>query len=150
MTLLPFVVSADRSRPAPWQVLAGGDRTGGLVTFGEARVPARSGGPARHVHSREDEAIYVIEGVLTVEVGPDRYEAGPGTLTWLPRTVPHAFANLGEQSVWAFGIITPSGLEGMFSEIGAYLEGLQGPPDERVIADINARYGVTPAGPPIS
>ncbi|HZC51410.1 MAG TPA: cupin domain-containing protein [Mycobacterium sp.] len=150
MTLLPFVVSADRSQNAPWQVLAGGDRTGGSVTFGEARVPPRGSGPARHVHSREDEAIFIIEGVLTVEVGPDRYEAGPGTLTWLPRGVPHAFGNLGDEPVWAFGVITPSGLEGMFSEIGAYLARLHGPPDEQVIADINARYGVTPVGPPIS
>lgn len=149
MTLLPFVVSADRVGDAPWQVLAGGERTGGSVTFGEARVPPRGGGPARHVHSREDEAIYVIEGVLVVEVGPDRFEAGPGMLTWLPRGVPHAFANLGEEPVWAFGVITPAGLEGMFAEIGAYLAGLQGPPDGQVIAEINARYGVTAAGPPI-
>jgi quercetin dioxygenase-like cupin family protein len=150
MTLQPFVVSADPSSPVPWQVLAGAERTDGLVTFGEARVPARGGGPARHVHSREDEAIYVIEGLLTVEVGSDRYEAGPGTLIWLPRGVPHTFGNLGEAPVWAFGVITPAGLEGMFSEIAAYLDGLQGPPDDQVIAEINARYGVRPAGPPIS
>jgi quercetin dioxygenase-like cupin family protein len=148
MTLQPFVVSPDPAGAAPWQVLAGGDRTGGLVTFGEARVPARGGGPARHVHSREDEAIFVIEGLLTVEVGSERHEAGPGSLTWLPRGVPHTFGNFGDEPVWAFGVITPAGLEGMFREIGEYLDGLQGPPDDRVIAEINARYGVTPAGPP--
>lgn len=142
MTLQPFVVLADAASDAPWQVLAGGDRTGGLVTFGEARIPAHGGGPSRHVHSREDEAIFVVEGLLTVEVGSERHDVGPGTLTWLPRGVPHTFGNFGDQPVWAFGVITPSGLEGMFREISEYLNGLQGPPDDKVIADINARYGV--------
>jgi len=55
----PFLVPADEQRRDPWQVLAGGERTGGLVTIGDARIPPRTPGPGRHIHSREDEAIYV-------------------------------------------------------------------------------------------
>ena len=53
----------------------------------------RSSGPGLHVHTREDEAIYVIEGVLTVRQGEKTHEAGAGTLVWLPRNEPHTFAN---------------------------------------------------------
>jgi hypothetical protein len=36
-----------------------------LVTVGDARLPVSTVGPARHIHSCEDEAIYVASGVLT-------------------------------------------------------------------------------------
>lgn len=149
MTVGPFIVSSDPSVLTPWQVLAGGDRTSGQVTFGEARLPARGGGPPRHVHTREDEAVYVVEGVLTIEVGDERFEAAAGSLVWLPRGLPHVFANLSDEPVRTFGVITPAGLEQMFAEVAEYFAGLHGPPDEAVIIEINARYGVTPVGPPL-
>jgi mannose-6-phosphate isomerase-like protein (cupin superfamily) len=144
-----FVVHRDPGLPGPWQVLAGGDRTGGSVIFGEARLPARSSGPGLHVHSREDEATYVISGVMTFVVGDRRFEAGPGELVWLPREVPHTFANLGDEPVRSLGITTPAGLEGMFEEQAAYFAGLQGPPDPERIREIGDRYGVRSLGPPL-
>ena len=141
----PFLVTGEEQRRDPWRVVAGGERTGGLVTIGDARIPARTAGPAWHIHSREDEAIYVTSGVLTVEVGGQRHQAGRGSLVWLPRGVPHTFANLSDEPVWTVGVITPSGLEEMFAEIAAYLAGLTGPPDQQTIIAINAKYGVRPA-----
>ena len=102
----PFLVTGEEQRRDPWRVVAGGERTGGLVTIGDARIPARTAGPAWHIHSREDEAIYVTSGVLTVEVGGQRHQAGPGSLVWLPRGVPHTFANLSDEPVWTVGVIT--------------------------------------------
>lgn len=145
----PFVVHRDASNPGPWQVLAAGERTAGTVIFGEARLPARSSGPGLHVHTREDEAAYVISGVMTFVVGERRFDAGAGQLVWLPREVPHTFANLGDEPVWAFGVTTPAGLEGMFEEQAAYFATLQGPPDPHVIEGIGARYGVRSLGPPL-
>src|SRR5688572_26583369 len=113
-----FVVQADSEAPGPWQVLAGGDRTAGSVMFGEARVPAHTSGPGLHVHSLEDEAVFIVNGVMTFVVGDRRLEAGAGQLVWLPREVPHTFANLGDEPVWALGVTTPAGLEGMFVEQG--------------------------------
>ena len=144
-----FVAQRDPEVPGPWQVLAGGDRTAGSVIFGEARLPPHSSGPGLHVHSREDEAAYIIAGVLTFVIGEDRLEAGPGQLVWLPREVPHTFANLGDEPVWAFGVTTPAGLEGMFAEQAEYFAGLSGPPDPAVIGEIGARYGVRNLGPPL-
>lgn len=143
----PFRVA--RESDDPWVVLADGSMTGGSVSFGEARLPPRSAGPSLHVHSNEDEAAYVVSGTLTFRVGEDTFEAGPGTLVWLPRGVPHTFANCSDEPVCAFGTVTPAGLEGMFAEQAAYFASLTGPPDEARIEEIGARWGVTRIGPPI-
>ena len=146
----PFLIPADERRRDPWRIVAGGERTGGLVTIGDAHMPPRTPGPGRHTHSREDEAIYVTSGLLTVDVGGQRHQVGPGSLIWLPHGIPHTFANRSDQPVRTVGVITPSGLENMFAEIAAYLAALTGPPDPDTITAINARYGVTPAdGPPL-
>lgn len=142
-----FIVQHDPTTPGPWQVLAGGERTAGSVMFGEARLPGRTAGPGLHVHSREDEAVFVISGVMTFVVGSERFRAGAGQLVWLPREVPHTFANLDDAPVWAFGVTTPAGLEGMFAEQAAYFSSLAGPPDPDRIREIGDRYGVRSLGP---
>ncbi len=144
----PFTARAD-PKSGLWQVLAGGLETAGSVVFGEARLAPATPGPHLHVHSREDEAVYVIHGEMTFRVGDETFTAGSGTLVWLPREVPHTFANLGEVPVWAFGATTPAGLEGMFEEQAAYFASLAGPPDEGIIDEIGARYGVRRVGPPL-
>ncbi|MGQ0842738.1 MAG: cupin domain-containing protein [Sporichthyaceae bacterium] len=151
MTLgIPFLVGPPGDRPRPWRVIADGTDTAG-IGFGDARIPAGVPGPGRHVHTHEDEAIYVVGGVLTVEVGEHRYEAGPETLVWLPRGVPHAFANLGEEEVRTVGVFNSPTLGRMFAEQEAYFASLTGPPDPTVLAEIGARYGVHRVdGPPLT
>lgn len=146
----PFVVEAPDTQEGPWRVIASGDRTGGLITVGEARMPPRSSGPSLHVHEREDEGTFVIEGTLTFVIGEDRFEARAGSFVWAPRGVPHTFANLSEEPVRVLGMIVPSGLEGMFIEQAEYFAGLSGPPDPVRIDEIGSRYGVKVVGPPIS
>ena len=131
----PFTIEAC-DQDVPWALLAGGKRTGGLVTFGQAHLGPRSAGPARHMHTHEDEAVFVFSGVLTLEVGDRRFEAGPHSLTWLPRHVPHVFANLSDEEVWALGVMTPAGLEEMFEARDRYLAELDGPPDMEVILEL--------------
>ena len=133
----------------PWRVLAGADLTGGLVGFGDARIPPHTAGPGLHVHTREDEASYVIAGIVTFVVGDRTFEAGPETLVWLPRTVPHTFANRGDEDAWVVGVTSPAGIEAMFEEQAAYFAGLTGPPDRDYLAELGARFGVSSLGPPL-
>ncbi|MBV8196477.1 MAG: cupin domain-containing protein [Candidatus Dormibacteraeota bacterium] len=119
------------------------------MTIGEADMPPMSSGPSLHVHSREDEIGLVIEGVLTVQLGDERFEVPAGGIAFLARGVPHAFANLTAERVRVIGLITPSGLEGMFAETGEYVRSLSGPPDPIHVAAIAERYGVKTIGPPI-
>lgn len=48
--------------------------------------------PLRHTHTRDDESLYMFTGVVDVECGEDRFEAGPGSFVYLPRNLPHADA----------------------------------------------------------
>jgi mannose-6-phosphate isomerase-like protein (cupin superfamily) len=144
-----FVMQRDPEVAGPWQVLAGGDRTAGAVMFGEAKLPPRTSGPGLHVHSREDEAAFIITGTLTFQIGDRRFEATAGQLVWLPRGEPHTFANLGDETVHVLGVTTPAGLEGMFQEQADYFAGLTTPPDPDRIREIGERYGLRGLGPPI-
>lgn len=121
------------------------------MSLGDGRIAPGAPGPGRHVHTNEDEGIYVISGVLTVEVGEHRFEAGPESFVFMPRAVPHTFANLSDQEVRTVGLVNPTGLEAMFREQINYFATLQGPPDHEFLMALSARYGVYPVdGPPLA
>lgn len=143
----PYLIEHDPDHVGPWRVIAGGAKTQGQLVIGEANLPPRTSGPSLHVHEHEDEATFVIEGVLTFKIGDAEFQAGPGALVWAPRGIPHTFANRTDEPVRVLGVITPAGIEGMFREQGDYFSGLQGPPDEDLIAEIGSRYGVKVVGP---
>jgi uncharacterized protein YjlB len=44
-----------------------------------------------HLHHAEDEALYVLEGEITVIHAGEKTVAGPGSYIFLPRGVPHGF-----------------------------------------------------------
>ncbi|MCA1727456.1 MAG: cupin domain-containing protein [Actinobacteria bacterium] len=134
----------------PWQVLGDSSLTNGEFLFGEARLDPGTPTPGLHVHEHEDESMYVVEGVLTVELGGDRTELHPGDFMVLPRAVPHRFANLHEEPVRAVGVVAPTAIEGYFAEQAAYFATLDGPPDPDRIAEMAAPYGITIIGPPLS
>jgi uncharacterized cupin superfamily protein len=140
----PLLVEAPTDRTTPWRVMVDGKRSRGM-SLGDAVIPPRTSGPARHVHTREDEGVYVIDGVLTAEVGEQRYEVGPGAFLWMPRGLPHTFANLGEDPVRVLGLINPSGFEQFFFEMAEYIASTDEEPDVEVILQMNQRYGVYPA-----
>ena len=149
----PFVLGPETSRGVgggPWRTRVRGADTGGLLAIGDAHMPPMSAGPSLHVHTREDEASYVIEGVLTVVLGEERFNVPAGGIAWLPRGVPHTFANLTAEPVRVVGTIVPAGLEGMFAEYAAYFGASQGPPDQAALDEIGQRYGITVVGPPIA
>src|ERR671919_2812166 len=81
-TLRPYVRSAELDNSF-WYInqlmsaLAEGEDTGGRLTVYEILFPPDSG-PPLHVHERDDEAFYVIEGSLSVRVGIRSSELRPG------------------------------------------------------------------------
>lgn len=111
--------------------------------------------PPRHIHHREDEALYVLEGEITFYVGDEIYEATPGTLVRLPRGVPHSFT-FETGVVRILDLITPGGVEEhfrnpQFSEPAREMTlppPPEGPPDIAAIVAEMERYGVEVVGPP--
>lgn len=134
----------------PWQVLGDSKATNGGFLFGEARLEPGAQAPGLHVHSREDESIYVIDGVMTVELDGERVNLHPGDFLVLPRGIPHRFGNLTDEPVRALGVVAPTGIEGYFKAQAEYLSTLSGPPDPARLAEMVAPYGITLLGPPLT
>jgi mannose-6-phosphate isomerase-like protein (cupin superfamily) len=132
----------------PFFRLASG-QTDGLLTLGEVRLPPLTAGPGLHVHAREDELFFVLDGVLTVQVGDELHDIAAGGLAWGARGTPHAFANRGKSPLHVMIMWIPGGAEGLFVEMGTYLQTVTGEPDQQVMAEIQARYGCTHVGPQI-
>jgi mannose-6-phosphate isomerase-like protein (cupin superfamily) len=128
------------------------ETTGGAYALMEAVAPAGSG-PPLHVHHREDESFWVLEGRLTVRCGEDTFTAGPGSYVFLPRDVPHTFAVEGGVPARILSMATPGGLEGYFVTVGrpAETDGLPpaGPLDVATLASVGEDFGVEVLGPPI-
>ncbi|MGP3912526.1 cupin domain-containing protein [Nonomuraea sp. 10N515B] len=71
-------------------VKTGADQTGGAFTLIEWSAPAGFGLP-QHIHDREDEAFYILEGKIAIDCGDHHWTAGPGDFAFLPRHIPHSF-----------------------------------------------------------
>jgi quercetin dioxygenase-like cupin family protein len=75
----------------------------------ELTVPPRFAGPPAHVHHDFDEAIYVLDGALTMTRGDaDPQPAPPGSLILAPRGTRHTFANPTDAPARVLGVWTPA------------------------------------------
>jgi quercetin dioxygenase-like cupin family protein len=107
-------------------VLLRGAESGGHVALVENAVPAGWDGPPLHHHDF-DETFYVLEGELTFALGDERLNAGPGTLLFAPRGVPHTLAGLSGAGARYLLAITPAGFERYFDRIAAEQAGIDPP-----------------------
>jgi mannose-6-phosphate isomerase-like protein (cupin superfamily) len=103
-------------------------------------------GPPRHVHTREDEIYYVVEGQVRIWRGGESFVVGPGAVVFMPRNVPHTFQNVGTGESRIVIVITPGRLQAFFEEAGA--RRLAAPADEAAITALARRYGIKVLGPP--
>jgi mannose-6-phosphate isomerase-like protein (cupin superfamily) len=118
---------------------AAAETTGGSCTLLEEVTPLLD--TPTHVHSREDEMYYVIEGEHVFVCGGQEFHVGPGGTVFLPRGVPHAHRRLVQGVGRLLCILTPAGLEGFF-RILAEATRSGGPMDE-AYARASREYGIT-------
>ena len=139
--------------PNRMTIKATAETTGGAYGLFEALVAPRSG-PPLHVHHREDEAFWVLEGELTMVCGDETFSAVPGSYVFLPRGVPHTFVNEGDTPARMLTLISPGGGERFFVDAGRAPEGEglppAGPPDVEKLARVGAEYGNEIVGPPLA
>lgn len=103
-----------------YRFLATGDETNGKYAMFEAMVPP-GGGPPPHIHSREEESFYVLEGEITFRVGDEQLVATAGMFANMPFGTPHSFKNESSQPAKMIISVAPAGLEQMFFEFGVEL-----------------------------
>jgi mannose-6-phosphate isomerase-like protein (cupin superfamily) len=108
-----FAVGSDEGEARWWfgglaTIKATKEQTGGHYTLVEV-LNAEGEGPL-HVHYREDEGFWILEGELTVEVGEERIKAGPGSFVFGPKGVPHRYIVESGPARLLF-ILSPGGFE---------------------------------------
>jgi len=127
--------------------------TGGAYGLVESWVRAGSS-PPLHVHHREDEAFYVLEGQVRFHADGRDILAGPGSFVFLPRDVPHTFVVEGDREARVLTLMTPGGGEGFFVDAGRPAGGPglppAGPPDVALQARVAPTYAAEILGPPIA
>jgi quercetin dioxygenase-like cupin family protein len=93
-----------------------------------------------HVHDREDELIYVVEGEYGIMLGDKNFQANAGDEIYFPKHIPHAFQNTGSKAGRTLWTVIPGGnFEEFFDKLGALPAG---EPDLKVVAQIFAEYGM--------
>jgi mannose-6-phosphate isomerase-like protein (cupin superfamily) len=114
----------------------GGDE-GELLTFGEVRILVRASAESTggafslveemppmvdtplHVHARDDELFYILEGEHVIQVGEREFRVGPGGVVFAPRGVPHAQRRVEPGVGRLLALTVPGGLDGFFRELAA-------------------------------
>jgi mannose-6-phosphate isomerase-like protein (cupin superfamily) len=93
-----------------------------------------------HLHTREDEYSFVLQGRMGALLGEEVVEAGPGDLVFKPRNQWHTFWNAGEEPCRILEIISPAGFERFFQEL-VEMGGVT-QVDPEAFAQLSDRYGL--------
>ena len=123
--------------------LATGEDTRGQFALME-QVASKGNVPPRHIHHREDETFYVVEGEMTFSVGDETIKATPGTMVFAPRDIAHSFTIDSEQ-VRILVMVAPAGAEGFFKECSVPAPSLTlPPPGEPPYSEIQKMMALAP------
>ena len=93
-----------------------------------------------HVHSYEDEVVYVMEGAIQIRLGHEKRQAVVGGVAHLPKHVPHALYNPLKTPSRYLAIAIPGGMENFFDELNVALEA--GTLDDVMHKEISRKYGI--------
>jgi quercetin dioxygenase-like cupin family protein len=134
-------------------ILADSQETGGQYGLIESLSP-KGTEPPRHIHSREDEAFYLLEGEITFYIGDETYKAAPGMFVSAPRGVPHSYT-FETDVIRMLVLVAPGGFEEFFrpAQYSKPAQALEipppeGPPDVQAIVAALEHHGVEVVGPP--
>jgi quercetin dioxygenase-like cupin family protein len=101
------------------------------------------GGPPVHIHLKQDEWFYVMEGEVLFQLGSERRTLRAGESVLGPRGIPHGFAGVGEKPAHMLIAFTPAGkMEAFFRETAV-------PNGPKMDAPLMARYDMQYVGPPL-
>jgi quercetin dioxygenase-like cupin family protein len=130
-SLEPFAVAAGEGEARWWgpglaEIKATAADTGGQVTILEITEPPRAAAPL-HVHHKEDEGFWILEGSATFEVGEQTIEARAGDYLLGPRDIPHRYTT-GPEGCRMLFILTPGGFEELLRAISRPAETRNLPP----------------------
>lgn len=94
-----------------------GEETGNSFAMPEVQVQPQNG-PPPHIHHREDETFFVLEGQFSFLHGNSTFKTTTGSFVHIPKGTLHTFKNVGKTPGRFLVVITPAGFEKFFEEIG--------------------------------
>ena len=115
------------------------EQTGGSYYLCEAVFAAESGSPL-HIHHREAETIYVLEGAIEIRMAEETFLLPAGGVAHLPREIPHALFNPLKTNLKILVYATPGGLELYFNEMEKATQ--SGSLDQDTFLRISMKYGL--------
>ena len=149
-----IVAARDGRTPAPLNVVGeetlvkvSAEDSDGTLAFFHLVAPPMSG-PPRHVHTREDELFYVLEGELVFELDGERHTVRAGDTVYLRRGVVHTYQNFTNSDVRLLIATTPGMFCNLFVELSAATPSGALPSFDLIDA-IATKYGITTLGPPM-
>ena len=83
--------------------------TGGALECALATLPYLES-PPLHVHPDQDEALYVLQGTIRLQVGEAEHTLTAGDFAFIPWGIAHALINPKPAPAQALLVYTPSGL----------------------------------------
>jgi mannose-6-phosphate isomerase-like protein (cupin superfamily) len=138
-----------------YEKLVSAGETGGQLGVSIVTQPPGMASPL-HVHTREAEAWFILDGTMTYLAGGQRVDLAAGDFIYLPRDVPHGFRTTGSTPVRFLALAIPGQLLDMYDQVGV-------PATERRIpdggipagdvarwAELGQHYGLRIVGPPIT
>lgn len=108
------------------KVLLRCEQSEGVVSMIETSMPGASAGPPLHTHEF-DEAFYVLDGELTIQLEDELITANAGGFAFAQRGVPHTLANLSQAPAHFLLVCTPAGFEREFARRAAKETGTDPP-----------------------
>ncbi|SDS14278.1 Cupin domain protein [Nocardioides scoriae] len=163
MSSSSVVVHRSGEGPGTWAMgslfehLVGAGQTDGRLGMSLVTQPPGTATPV-HRHTREAEALLVLEGRVDYLAGEELHHLADGDFLYLPLGLPHAFRIRGEAPARLLSLTVPGGLMGLYDEVGVPADALRlpGPGEGRSAPEeiarwneVGPRYGLEVLGPPL-
>ena len=116
------------------------DATAGKLFLSECELAPGFAGPPPHVHDELVDSFFVLEGTLSVTVGHEAFELGPGAFACALPGTRHTFANRSDEPARFLNINAPAGFEQNMRDLAA--ASAAGPITSERMGEIASRYDV--------
>lgn len=117
------------------KILISSDQSGGQFSMIEGIVPPMGDG-GLHVHLREDESMYLLDGALEVTIGEQMFTLNSGESYFAPRGVPQRLRNLGDVPARGVLTMTPGGFDRFVVEAGLLAAAASVMPQEPMVEQL--------------
>jgi quercetin dioxygenase-like cupin family protein len=118
--------------------------TDGAYTLIEV-IDQPQAGPPLHLHQREDESFYILEGTFAFQIGDLALTATAGWFMTAPKGIPHSYKNIGTTPAKMLALFVPSGVENFFEDLSKLTAA--GTLDIDSIVTVAAKQGIEVVSP---